>query len=423
MEKLVVVIMGQDCEKFIEMCLKSVKDADKIIYCDGGSTDNTKKIVFSYSDYGEEESKFYNANFDKVRVIENKYNQEDKKMNGKQRNFYLNYLKENYKGYWALCLDADEVVDDLNKVTEFIQKAPKNFLYSPKMRHFIQDLGHEDATQPFHNVLNRLFHVDNNLEYPEVEHPVLQGKDKQSVPFNGATIWHLAYLSGIWDIKKKYENHLKKSEMHTKEYLDNWNKAHLFGQYPKTQINLQDIPKIILKEFGVDKDEFYFMNRGLEPKHSEMVKQWYDYFRPSNVLDLGCGRGCYLKYWQWFVKESIGVEISNWARHNAFTLGIVKGNICNKTSYVKTDLITAIDVLEHLNYEDLDKVLSNIFKYGSRFLFSIPFLGDPNLEADSTHIIKETKEWWINKLSKYFIIKEAPKEWLFHEQILIGEKK
>jgi len=37
MNKLVVTIMGQNCEKFIGMCLDSVKDADAIVYCDGGS--------------------------------------------------------------------------------------------------------------------------------------------------------------------------------------------------------------------------------------------------------------------------------------------------------------------------------------------------------------------------------------------------
>ena len=45
MEKLVVVIMGQNCEKFIGMCLESVKESDAIVYCDGGSTDGTLDIV------------------------------------------------------------------------------------------------------------------------------------------------------------------------------------------------------------------------------------------------------------------------------------------------------------------------------------------------------------------------------------------
>ena len=111
MNKLVVVIMGQNCEKFIGMCLESVKDADAIVYCDGGSQDRTKSMVREFLEEKE------------GAIIEQWYNQTDKQMNGKQRNFYLNYLKENYPNDWALCLDADEVVEDLSKIKEFIQTA------------------------------------------------------------------------------------------------------------------------------------------------------------------------------------------------------------------------------------------------------------------------------------------------------------
>ena len=86
------------------------------------------------------------------------------------------------------------------------------------------------------------------------------------------------------------------------------------------------------------------------------------------------------------------------------------------------DIVLALDILEHLKYEELDEILNNVSISGNKFLFSIPFEGDPNLEADPTHIIKEDKEWWIEKLSKYFKMKDAPNDWLFHEQILIGEK-
>lgn len=44
--------------------------------------------------------------------------------------------------------------------------------------------------------------------------------------------------------------------------------------------------------------------------------------------------------------------------------------------------------------------------------------------ADKTHIIKETKEWWIKKIQSHgIIIKETPKDWLYANQILVGEKE
>ena len=271
-QQLVVCIMGQNCERFIGMCLESVKDADALYYLDGGSIDNTLDITQDFL--------HNHSNIKPSQIDIHKYNQEDIMMNGKQRNFYLKYLKENFKGYWCLVLDADEVVDDLSKIKEFIQRAPKDFLYSVKMRHFIGNLGLEDASQPEHFVPHRLFYVDEGLYYDEVEHPILKSKkEMKSLPIRNATIWHLAYLCDSWKIKEKYENHMKKSNIHTKDYLNNWKKAHLFGQYPVKPINLLEIPKVILKEFGVDWEELYFVNRGLEVKHFIDVSKYKNYYK------------------------------------------------------------------------------------------------------------------------------------------------
>jgi cyclopropane fatty-acyl-phospholipid synthase-like methyltransferase len=160
-----------------------------------------------------------------------------------------------------------------------------------------------------------------------------------------------------------------------------------------------------------------------------MVKQWNDYFKPESILDLGCGRGCYLYFWEWFVKEQCcGIEISEWAVKNKFCrITIINDDISKleKCEFKENDwdLITAIDVLEHLDDEQLDKTLNNMAKYGKKFLFSIPFEGDPNLEADNTHKQFHDKQWWFDKIQSYgIIIKETPKHWLFKEQILVGEK-
>jgi glycosyltransferase involved in cell wall biosynthesis len=411
MNSLIVTIMGQNCEKFIGMCLESVKDADAIVYCDGGSQDRTKSMVREFLEEKE------------GAIIEQWYNQTDKQMNGKQRNFYLKYLKENYPNDWALCLDADEVVEDLSIIKEFIQTA-RSGLYSPKMRHFIGDLGHEDAMTKEHWVLNRLFDISKAGEYPLVEHPVLQSATGQKEWWNVnlTTIWHLAYVPNMWDIKKRYDNHMKKSNMHTPEYLKQWYSAHLFGTYPKTPVNPAEIPSVILKEFGLDRDEFYFASRGVEMKHPLMVQQWYEHFKPSRVLDAGCGRGPFLFFWKWFADYVYGIEISDWAVNHPFHKNVVKGDITTMNAG-GFDLVTCIDVLEHLDNEGLDKALKNIVNAGDKFIFSIPFIGNPDLDRDSTHKQFRTREEWIKLIEAHGIkIKETPKHWLFADQILIGEK-
>jgi glycosyltransferase involved in cell wall biosynthesis len=448
MEKLVVVIMGQNCGKFIGMCLESVKDADAIVYCDGGSGDDTLDICIDLGLKSEptfmhelypNQSGFHvvedKEKLDRVKkefknykkqIIYQDYNQSDPKMNGKQRNFYLDYVKKNYPDYWCLVLDADEVVEDLSKIKEFIQKCNTG-IWSVRMRHFIGDLGHEDATQEKHYVLNRLFKVSEANKYPEVEHPILEPKKDIGYGWcDDTTIWHLAYIPNVWDFKKKYQNHLKKSNIHSPEFLKQWYYWHLFGTYPKKQFNPVEIPEIILNEFGVDKDELYFTNRGLELKHSLMVNQWNDFFKPTSVCDLGCGRGPYLFYWRWLLdKESVrGYEISQYAVDNSFTDSVMQGNI---TEYIgcNWDLVTCIDVLEHLDYEELDHVLNLLSdkENAKRILCSIPFLGDPNLDADPTHKIKQPKEWWIELFTdKGLKLIETPNHFLFREQILIFER-
>ena len=121
------------------------------------------------------------------------------------------------------------------------------------MRHLQGDLGHEDATVPEHFVPNRLFLISEATKYPEVEHPVLEGKDpKLQTHTNCTTIWHLAYVPNMWDIKRRYENHLKKSDIHTPEFLKSWYYSHLFGQYPSKQFDPVELPKILLDRFGID---------------------------------------------------------------------------------------------------------------------------------------------------------------------------
>jgi len=422
MQKLNVVIMGQDCEKHLRMCLKSVRSADNIIYCDGGSEDNSIQLALDY----------------RATVITQHYNQEDKKMNGKQRNFYLKHLKLHHMGEWCLVLDADEVVEDLSKIRGYIDNTtyPEK-LVSVKMRHFIGSLGFEDAITPKHHVPHRLFKVREELRYPECEHPVLwitqDGKQlpetelvKNITEFEGTTIWHLAYCSNIWDIRKRYINHRNKSEMHSNEYLDSWYFSHLFGKYPIKEINLMEIPDIIMGEFLINSDKIYYMTHNkLEVKHFLMAKQWKDYCDPFSVLDVGCGLGMYGMGFDNMGVNYVGVEKSHWAVDNTAYkhLDIRQGDITEKQEYTGYDLVLVIDVLEHLKGEDLNKTLNLIRAYGGIFIFSIPYLGDPNLDADPTHRIKESKEWWVNRLSRYFNIKDAPKDWLFHKQMLVGRSK
>lgn len=433
-KNIVVCIMGQNCEKFLPMCLGSVKNSDAIVYCDGGSSWETISFFDEFKNVDFRNGK----EIDKCVLIENEYKQDDPKMNGKQRNFYLSYLKEKYKGWYALCLDADEVCEDFDKIREWVNAYGEAVLengypaISIKMRHFHGDLGREDATRPEHFVLNRLFYICDELEYPEVEHPVLycKGKDTPETGYacRATTIWHLAHIQHCFEIKKRYEKNLKHSNMHSKEYLDNWYLMHLMNQYPTSAVNPLDVPAVIWENFNVDKDMFYFANRNVETKHFMMAKQYLDYYRmhyaepTTRVIEFGCGKAPFGFAFNFLHADYKGIELSNYAVKHAF-VPIEQGDIITWKDEKQYDLCLVFDVLEHLKYEDLDKALENIKLVADTYIFSIPFVGDHNLEADSTHIIKETKDWWIAKLTKYFNLEETPKEWHFRDQIIIGRRK
>ena len=421
MEKLVCVIMGQNCEKYIGMCLESVKDADAIVFCDGGSTEECRDYIFrdllakKYPDVYE----------NKFKWIENQYDQEDKKMNGKQRNFYLDYVKENYPDYWCLCLDADEIVEDLSLFKQHIQTAP-GALYSPKMRHLIGDIGHEDSTTETHFVLNRFFKISTADKYPESEHPILMPKEPQEGKgISGLVIWHLAYISGMFDIKNKYENHIKKSEIHTKEFLRGWYFGHLFGTYPKKRFNVGELPDALLNGFGIPRDEMYFIGRGnMEVKHYQDAINWKNFFNPESCIIFGCGMGPRVKTLNEQGIITNGYELSKYAVQQKLHTQVYQADLTKDLEKGTADLTVAFDVLEHLRYEDLDKAIDNLIKHTNKhILISVPVLGNPALDIDVTHIIKESEEWWLkNFTDKGLKLIKTPDNFLYKEQVYIFEK-
>jgi len=142
------------------------------------------------------------------------------------------------------------------------------------------------------------------------------------------------------------------------------------------------------------------------------------------VLDLGCGLGLFGYTLNGLGVEYTGMDKSHWAVNmTAFkNLDIRQGDITEKQDFKDFDLVLVIDILEHLEEKDLDKTLNYIKEYGNKFIFSIPYDTDPNIDLDPTHRIKKPKSWWVKKLSKYMNISDAPKHWWYHHQILIGGK-
>lgn len=426
--KLICCIMGGNCEKSIDMCIKSVEQFDKIIMLyDTSSKDKTINKLSDWKDKLKDKLEIYNREYD--------HSLENEKANGEARNYYLSILKEKYSDgkTYCLVLDADEVLDDngynaLHKYISEIKEDETKCICSVKMRHFIYCLGLEDNTKQIHFVLNRLFLIDKDLFYPEIEHPVLSTTSENtfSLICDCTTIWHLSNVTQNLDyINDRYTTHMSKAlNTHNPEFLKSWKYAHMFGRYPIKLVNVTEIPSTILNYYNIDKDEFYFENRQLEVKHIVMMKQWKSYLQFTSVNEYGpglapYGYACYL-----LGVPYDGIELSNFAVNHSL-VKIQQGNIVNDIFSLKSDLVLAFDILEHINYKDLDKAIKNIIESTSNYvLISVPVIGDDNLESDTTHIIKETKEWWLNKFKENGLIQiETPNNFLFKDQIFIFKIK
>jgi len=394
--------MGPGNENFIKMAMKSVKGADKVLY-----------FTSDLSQVCAEDDTYYNE-----------WDETDKQTNGKARNVYLKYLKENHPDDWCLVIDEDEVVEDINKVKEFIQTLDPA-LYSVKMEHFIGDLGHLDNTTKEHFVPNRLFKISEAESYPLDSHPVLIG-GKQSAT-TCTTIWHLGHLpvEYMHYIVKRGNEHLDNSTIHTKKFLTDWKNAHLFGTYPTRQFNVCEIPRVILNNFGIDFEELYFMDRqDIKAQHYQDALDWKKFFKCKTAVLYGCGLGQRVYALNQIDVETKGIELSEYAVKHG--MDAVHWGDITKRSFGPTDLAIAYDLLEHIKYEELAKSIAHLSFGAENILVSIPFKGTPNCDADPTHIIKEDKNWWINQFTKQGLkLVETPKDFLYSSQILIfkGGKK
>lgn len=425
MNQLVIAMIGQDVENFISMNLGSIKNvADHIVFIDGGSKDKTTEIL----------KDFCEGNKIKHTIIRSNYRRDYKGANGYQRNIYLEYIKKHFEGDICLVIDPDEVLGDNAEILKTDMKSleGKEFVLSVKMRHTINDLAHEDFTVPIHFAPGRLFRIQSNLFYEETEHPIIKSSMPISTGFyDRVTIWHLAYSKEMFWMKKRYLEHLRKSNIHSPQFLEWWYNSHINGEYPRRQFNITELPKPIKDYFLIDDDYYYFRGRtNLEPKHFLDAYMWKEYFKPEIALDIGCGVGQRVFTLFSYGIDAFGCDISEYAIKNSPFKGILKDrlsiwDITQSNDFKgRIDLVICYDILEHIDEKDLDKALKNIYDIGKKdFVFSIPFVGDPNLENDPTHKIKWTKEQWTEKLKEHkFIITETPSNFLFKEQLIICQK-
>ena len=186
-------------------------------------------------------------------ILHARYLKESKTADGTFRTVYLDWLKSNADGEWALVLDTDEVLSDY--CYHLISRTRQNEIgcFDIKMRHVWWSLGLEDASVKKHMVPRRLFKVKAGLCYPFVEHPKLEGWE-QVGEVEDVQIWHMNVVKGLLSEIAKYKTQCVKSNIHSPEMLLAWHNLHVMGNVPVIRFNLAELPKVV-RDFACINDD------------------------------------------------------------------------------------------------------------------------------------------------------------------------
>ena len=121
--------------------------------------------------------------------------------------------------------------------------------------------------------------------------------------------------------------------------------------------------------------------------------------KPRRVLDVGCAKGFLVEALRDRGVEAFGIDISEYA------IGEVRPDIkpyCRVASAVEPfddhyDLITCIEVLEHLSEEDGRRAIANICRSAEDVLFS----STPDDFTEPTHVNVRPRSWWIERFAEH----------------------
>lgn len=140
-----------------------------------------------------------------------------------------------------------------------------------------------------------------------------------------------------------------------------------------------------------------------EPYKMEMVKTWAEQNNLKRLIDVGAGRGHYVKFLKEF--QVTPVEPSKYAcEHDLKDMHPMNASILTLNAQQVWDGLYCMDVLEHLSHVELMDSLKVLRKLAPRAMYGIANHSDV-IGGKELHLIQEGKEWWRNALLNHY--KEA----------------
>ncbi|GAB4128582.1 MAG: hypothetical protein OHK0045_02990 [Raineya sp.] len=121
---------------------------------------------------------------------------------------------------------------------------------------------------------------------------------------------------------------------------------------------------------------------------------------PTNVLDVGCGNGSWLKVLEKYGVSYQGIDGSHVSEKNFLAdYACFRAEDLSRPFHLhkKYDLVLSLEVAEHLPLEAADVFIENLVKHGDTILFSaaVPFQGG------FMHLNEQYPSYWVEKFAKH----------------------
>jgi ubiquinone/menaquinone biosynthesis C-methylase UbiE len=145
-----------------------------------------------------------------------------------------------------------------------------------------------------------------------------------------------------------------------------------------------------------------------KPKHLNSILSVIS-LKPKSILDIGCGPNEFLKHVVTEAKKK-GIDGADSIRCVGVDCACPNADIISSAHDLPVedqsfDLITALDVLEHIPEEEVEFCLAEFSRVCCRIYVKIACFPNTRTEADKyydLHPCVKPHKWWINVISKYF---------------------
>lgn len=156
-------------------------------------------------------------------------------------------------------------------------------------------------------------------------------------------------------------------------------------------------------------------------EHKELTKAWYEKLSPETVVDIGAGSGTYadllrpVKQGNWTAIEIYAPNETKFNLRDKYDRVIIADIKYIDPQFIRSDLTIAGDIIEHLNYDDVERILKKILNNCQHLLISLPIIHWDQHEVDGNIYETHQHHWSYDEIreqiTKYGkIIEEAKGE-------------